>query len=1028
MSSLTSTSISSTVAGQITSTLLPTVTKIDAIRDESSSLSVVLAFSIVFVLAPVTITSNTMILAAFYRYKRLRTASNCLLASLAVSDFGVGVFIPFGVHMELSGIPETGVSSLRIIPYCIVITLCSVSVLVTVAIAVDRLTSLAQPLRYKNIITHSSVEKYIAVFWIYAIAVGLSPLIYAHIMGFTPTNSGSCRFGAAIQPPVRVFLVVAVWAPSAFVLLGCYIYVYLVARAHARAIYTVELSFRHQTQTLALPRYGQTLAVTVGAFLILWLPFQACMLLDVFCGTRILSEWSVVWLGLPILAHSGVNPWIYAFHHGEMRVAAGKIAEDVVTLFGIHPSRYGCSPVGRGGSNLELAAVNKSHEDRRPPVEDCFAAKQQNNFYPVKDKRSETTSNNVEISPEGNDSGKRFSQYESVVDVIEEDVHDLAKMLGADFAIDRCHVIDTNHNVDKIKNLKYLLDPTFNKIRHLRKLNHKPMACCGKHQRDNQGNNLNQFKFISYQNLKSDINSRRTLKLNALSDPTLNVDTPYSDSVDLGEGLHKDTLLRFNQRRDSGLASMSDSNIKAINLVKSHSHRVVVPECHRYSVQSLDHSRCLIQSRKPDRKTSRDLNPVKTRSEIAAKWRQAASKQLTVTANKLTSFFHPEHHRLYNFRGSQQTTASTSSSSHLQAPQKYLDSLRHSESISCGIERSTCSKLLEPARLTSTLTVPIIHSEPPSPQVDFPPLAALREEESADDPEAVRYPQTRRGSSKSPVRHSDPFPYVLLNIEDFDRKISPDVSSHTLRSIDPDELIAALSKTSQSPELRRSSTNLFPEHDSTRFSSRRPSDLRWSEASRSQEIISNINEHQKSPSSYSVNNCQTCNSGSDLNDVTCLDSFMCPDPLSSSLRESFFEAPSNPDSDVFTSLEDTEIKESTPDPRRWILPPVHSSVSSVNNKILNNNNNHNNSINKRPENESHQSKSTESVMFRCRHAILRLQMMGHRGKICLNTSKDLIINGSKKNLRLAPLATPTPIDICSPSVEIKGSPGIGVRV
>ena len=86
--------------------------------------------------------------------------------------------------------------------------------------------------------------------------------------------SGSCRFGAAVLPPVRVFLVVAVWAPSALVLLGCYIYVYLVARSHARAIYTVELSFRHQTQTLALPRYGQTLAVTVGAFLVLWLPFQ----------------------------------------------------------------------------------------------------------------------------------------------------------------------------------------------------------------------------------------------------------------------------------------------------------------------------------------------------------------------------------------------------------------------------------------------------------------------------------------------------------------------------------------------------------------------------------------------------------------------------------------------------------------------------------------------------------------------------------------------------------------------------------
>ncbi|KAK1132854.1 hypothetical protein K0M31_014222 [Melipona bicolor] len=263
----------STVSGELTTALIPTVTKIDT-RLDVNPVSVVLAVSIVCILSPITVTGNSIILAAFYKYKRLRTASNYLLVSLAVSDFGVGVFMPFGMQLELSGLPENGVSTLCIVPYCIVIALCSVSVLVTVAIAVDRLTSLAQPLRYKNIITHSSIEKYIAVFWIYAIAVGLSPLIYANVAGETQSHSGNCRFGAAVLPPVRVFLVVAVWAPSALVLLGCYMYVYLVARAHARAIYTVELSFRHQTQTLALPRYGQTLAVTVGAFLVLWLPFQ----------------------------------------------------------------------------------------------------------------------------------------------------------------------------------------------------------------------------------------------------------------------------------------------------------------------------------------------------------------------------------------------------------------------------------------------------------------------------------------------------------------------------------------------------------------------------------------------------------------------------------------------------------------------------------------------------------------------------------------------------------------------------------
>lgn len=86
---------STTFAGELTTTLIPTVTRIDTRLDISGPVSVVLAVSIVCILSPITVTGNSIVLAAFYRYKRLRTASNCLLVSLAISDFGVSLIYNF---------------------------------------------------------------------------------------------------------------------------------------------------------------------------------------------------------------------------------------------------------------------------------------------------------------------------------------------------------------------------------------------------------------------------------------------------------------------------------------------------------------------------------------------------------------------------------------------------------------------------------------------------------------------------------------------------------------------------------------------------------------------------------------------------------------------------------------------------------------------------------------------------------------------------------------------------------------------
>lgn len=149
---------------------------------QSGALAAVVLCCGVLVLSPVTVCGNALLLNALYRFKRLRTPSNYLLGSLASSDLGVGVLLPLCAYLEVSAgasadatAAPDAVASLCALPHCLLTTLCCASLLVMAAIAVDRFTSLAQPLRYNNLITHRSVERYIAGLWLYAGLVGTAP-------------------------------------------------------------------------------------------------------------------------------------------------------------------------------------------------------------------------------------------------------------------------------------------------------------------------------------------------------------------------------------------------------------------------------------------------------------------------------------------------------------------------------------------------------------------------------------------------------------------------------------------------------------------------------------------------------------------------------------------------------------------------------------------------------------------------------------------------------------------------------------
>ncbi|XP_076268742.1 adenosine receptor A2b-like [Rhynchophorus ferrugineus] len=305
----------------------------------TSPLAVTVVVLLVFLLSPMILIGNSLVLVAMYRFKRLRTPSNYLVMSLATSDMGVGMFMPVGFYLELNGANTFSGFQVCLFSYGVVISLCCVSVLVIVAIAVDRFTSLARPLRYNNLITHSAVERYIVIFWIYSSLVGFSPLVYAIFLGSRKSNIPDCSFGDMVDKPVQLFMFCAVYGPSSLILLVCYGYIYFVARGHARAIRSEQQQsvHRHQqpyTGTVGPPRYGLALAITTGLFIGLWVPFQVCMLTDVFLETNILTSWISIYLALPILSSSAFNPWIYGYRNAELRAAVRRVVDDILNTLG----------------------------------------------------------------------------------------------------------------------------------------------------------------------------------------------------------------------------------------------------------------------------------------------------------------------------------------------------------------------------------------------------------------------------------------------------------------------------------------------------------------------------------------------------------------------------------------------------------------------------------------------------------------------------------------------------------------------
>ena len=125
----------------------------------------------------ITIFGNLLVLVALYRFKKLRSMSNCLIGNLAVSDLLLALSVlPISATTDLLGHWVFG-ESLCIIWLCIDVLYCTASIWGLCTIAVDRYQATCYPVWYHENKSSTRALVYIIFVWLFSIIVSVAPFI-----------------------------------------------------------------------------------------------------------------------------------------------------------------------------------------------------------------------------------------------------------------------------------------------------------------------------------------------------------------------------------------------------------------------------------------------------------------------------------------------------------------------------------------------------------------------------------------------------------------------------------------------------------------------------------------------------------------------------------------------------------------------------------------------------------------------------------------------------------------------------------
>ena len=255
------------------------------------------------VLAVISAILNTIVCVTIWTSKKLWTFTNCILASLSISDLLVAlIFVPVYIAEHYINITVSG----HFIAYILLASVFNLS-----AVTYERYIAITRPLEYRVIVTRRKVSSLLCFAWVFPLFISLIPLAWD-------------ADEKTVYHQVYLILVVVLFimVPSCSVVWVYICFMRIVRqfnnRSHARASAGNRCGRYHAGKE---EKVARVFGVIFAVFLLCWIPIiflNFCVAFDWFYLITVQMTYISFYA---LLLNTIINPLIYSFYKKDFSVA-----------------------------------------------------------------------------------------------------------------------------------------------------------------------------------------------------------------------------------------------------------------------------------------------------------------------------------------------------------------------------------------------------------------------------------------------------------------------------------------------------------------------------------------------------------------------------------------------------------------------------------------------------------------------------------------------------------------------------------